>query len=155
MESVDVKLPHDMLEACKGFAQRDDVSLGHFIRQAIAHEISRNRNARPPNRADEQLIAPLRARLAGDLAYARSWDDLSARLRAKGFALVPAGGGLALHRWPSNERLCKASELGFSYSKLVHRFQAGFPGHAHTWIEARALSATPSPQEDFDLIEPF
>ena len=61
-------------------AQEDDISLGQLIRNLLSKEISRRRNARPPVRADEQFIAPLRARLAIDLAHGQSWNDIQARL---------------------------------------------------------------------------
>lgn len=60
-------------------AQEDDISLGQLIRNLLSKEISRRRNARPPVRADEQFIAPLRARLAIDLAHGQSWNDIQAR----------------------------------------------------------------------------
>ena len=52
------------------------------------------------------------------------------RLAHKGFLLAESGGGLILKR-QSGERLCKASELGYSYSRLLARFDTAFPGHAH------------------------
>jgi len=62
----------------------------------------------------------------------------------KGYVLRAAGGGLALHDWPGDRRLCKASELGFSYSRLMRRFSSPFPEHPHAWLAARMLPETPS-----------
>lgn len=138
-------------------AQEDDISLGQLIRNLLSKEISRRRNARPPVRADEQLIAPLRARLAIDLAYGQNWNDIQARLRQKGFILREAGGGLALHSYPADQRICKASELGFSYGKLMQRLSAPFPGHSHQWLADKfqlQIAATEQADDQiFDVID--
>jgi hypothetical protein len=148
-----VKLPVEMIVILHDMAQEADVSVGQLIRSTLASEISRRRNARPPNRADERLIAPLRARLAPILGTATNWRDVQAQLKRIGYILRPAGGGLALHNWPEDDRLCKASELGFSYSKLMHRFGAPFPNHPHRHLVARHIG--PEPDNDLDVIEPF
>ena len=118
MESIEIslKLPRPLLKPAQELARDRDESLGRVIRQAIADEVSRTRGnaAKTPNRANEQLLGPLRALLAADLAQAASWAELSDGLREKGYALREAGGGLALHRYPDGSRLCKASELGQS-----------------------------------------
>ncbi|MFA8386707.1 MAG: hypothetical protein ACEPO2_13870 [Pelagibaca sp.] len=88
-------------------------------------------------RPDEQLIAPLRALLADDFAYATTWGDLQARLRIKGYALREAGAGLALVVLPENRCVAKASDLGYSYSRLMRRLKAPFPGHAHSYLFSR------------------
>lgn len=121
-------------------ARDRDITLGQLIRDLLNAEISRHKNARPPNRADEQLVAPLRARLAPLISASRSWKMLEDNLASLGFEFRPAGGGLALYRISDGERLCKASELGFGYSRLVERFGEALPGHAHTWVAQRVLS---------------
>ena len=175
MEWIDVKLHAELADAAHRMARERDVTIGQLVRDLLAQEISRRNQARPPVRADEQLVAPLRARLADDLAHAKSWDELDRRLKAKGYQLIAAGGGLTLHQHATGRRVCKASELGFSYSKLATRIGAPFPGHPHAYLTQkfthvpmqRALqpqgSARPpatSPQtrditDDFDVIEPF
>ena len=137
MEDVYLKMHKEMVRVGAMIARESDISLGQLLRNLLSQEISRRKNARPPNRADEQLIAPLRARLASEFANAKNWESLQSRLIECGYELRPAGGGLALYSHPEGRRLCKASEIGFSYSKLVSRFRAGFPGHTHTWIEDR------------------
>lgn len=157
LETETLRLPRQMRLALYQMAQQDDVSPGQFVRSLIGREISRRSSARPPVRADEQLVAPLRARLADDLASATGWSDLDRRLRAKGFELRQAGGGLALHAYPEGRRLCKASELGFSYSRLMRRFGAPFPGHSHRWLADRMLTAPgrapEAEDDDFEVIE--
>ena len=160
MQPLELKLHPEMVKAASHMAAARDVTMGQLVRDLLAREIARNMRARPPIRADERLIAPLRARLAGDLAHATGWDDLQSRLMAKGYALREAGGGLALHTAPGGQRVCKASELGFGYARLMRRFGAPFPGHAHSWLAERMLGAdthtdTPDETSDFDVIEPF
>ncbi|WP_411224270.1 hypothetical protein [Marivita sp. S2033] len=137
MERVQFKISQDLLRVGALIAREEDITMGQLLRSLLAKEISRRKNARPPNRADELLIAPLRARLAPEFANATHWDSLQNRLKECGYELRPAGGGLALYTHPEGKRVCKGSELGFSYSKLVERYKAGFPGHSHTWIEER------------------
>ena len=151
-ERIVMRLPDHLRRGAETLARERDITLGQLVRDLLAREIGRSCAARPPVRADERLVAPLRARLAGDLAHARGWDDLQARLRSKGFTLREAGGGLALHEWPDDRRLCKASELGFAYSRLMQRFGAPFPGHSHRSLADRVLRGG---EPDDDLIEPF
>jgi len=159
MEPVSMKMQPEMLHAAAALARKADISLGQLIRDLLKREILRQQNARPPIRADEQLIAPLRARLANDLAHAKDWDELDHRLQSKGYVLRAAGGGLALHTSPGDARICKASELGFSYSRLMQRFRQRFPGHSHTWLAERFLNQPQSGVHDdtpeIDVVEPY
>ncbi len=131
MEHAQLKLSSETLSALRVWARREDVTVGQIIRDAIARDLRRREKAKTPNRADERLVAPLRALLADDLAYSRNWPDLERRLADKGFEFREAGGGLALHRRADGARLCKASELGYAYRALMRRFAAPFPGHRH------------------------
>ena len=150
---ITIKMPEAMYDATRRLALESDISVGQFVRHAVSDEIKRcTRNAKTPNRADERLLAPLRALLAADFGEARSWDDLATRLKAKGYCLREAGGGLALHSFPDGQRLCKASELGHAYRTLMRLFGQPFPGHAHQHLVARVL---PTDRDDFELIEPF
>ena len=152
-ETCEVQLGKSLREAAINLAVEQDISLGQLVRIALTKEIARANNAKPPVRADERLLAPLRARLAHDLAHATNWVDLENRLKNKGYILRVAGGGLALHDWPSDQRTCKASELGFSYSKLMRRFRKPFPSHPYRWLEHRMLEL---PEDaGVDVFEPF
>ncbi len=152
-ETCEIHLGKSLREAAIDLAAQQDISLGQLVRMALTKEIARANNAKPPVRADERLLAPLRARLAHDLAHATNWADLENRLKNKSYILRVAGGGLALHDWPSDRRICKASELGFSYSKLMRRFRTPFPSHPHRWLEHRMLEL-PEDAGD-DVFEPF
>ena len=129
--------------------------MGQVVRQAVSAEIGRfGRNAKTPNRADEQLLAPLRVLLAADFARSRNWQELNDRLRAKGYALREAGGGLAPHTHPDGVRMCKASELGHAYSPLMRRFGEPFANHRHRHLADRVLGPVRN-SDSFDVIEPF
>ena len=140
---ITVRLSDLALAALEREARADDTSVGHVIRDAIERDLRRRAPAKTPVRADERLVAPLRALLADDLAYARSWADLAARLGHKGFVLVESGGGLILCRSTTGERLCKASELGYSYARLLTQFNSPFPGHAHQATLRRVRRSLP------------
>lgn len=156
MERVTLQLPLDMLRVAQRIARDQDITVGQLVRNLLAREISRINPARPPNRADEQLVAPLRARLANDLAFSETWEDLQSRLMLKGYKLHPAGGGLALHLHPGGERVCKASELGYGYGRLLSRFNTSFPGHTHIHLAQRYTKISPRrPEKDSDVIEPW
>jgi len=133
MESVFVKLPAPAVEALNRIARQEDVSVGQIIRDALNRDFRRREKAKKSVRADERLVAPLRALLADDFAYAESWADLQNRLAGKGYSLREAGGGLCLHHL-NGERICKGSELGYGYASLMRKFQRPFPGHHHKWL---------------------
>jgi hypothetical protein len=143
MESVTLKISADMIAAIRQAAVEDDVTTGQIIREALTRELRRRHVAKTAVRPDEQLVAPLRALLADDFAYAKSWSDLQERLARKGHRLVEAGGGLALHDLRSGARLCKGSDLGYGYAALMRKFSAPFPGHAHHWLFDRVKQDLP------------
>ncbi len=118
-----------MLEHC---AAEDRTPIGHILHDVMLREMRRRSQATTTVRADERLVAPLRALLADDFAYAQSWADLQTRLSTKGYRLAESGGGLILVSCQTDTRICKASELGYSYSALFRRFNISFPWHAHS-----------------------
>ncbi len=138
--------------ALERIAEQEDLSVGQVIRDAIHRDLNRRQaKAKTTVRADERLVAPLRALLADDFAHARNWDNLIQRLGVKGYFLAESGGGLILMDRRTGHRLCKASELGYSLSRLTARFDASFPGHAHQSVlrrvrENRMAQAAPQDQ---------
>lgn len=144
MHEITLKLPAATLAALRRIADEDDMTPGQIIRAAISAEIGRRRKAaKTPVRADERLVAPVRALLADDFAYAASWQELLLRLNRKGFGLAEAGGGLIVYETATGQRICKGSELGHGYAALVRRFHAAFPGHKHRHIAERVLAGAP------------
>ncbi|MEL7091683.1 MAG: hypothetical protein AAFN94_08115 [Pseudomonadota bacterium] len=147
-ERIDIALQPTLRAAAEALARKRDVTLGHLVRQALEDELKR---AVPKTRtcADEGLVARLQRLLAGDFAAATGWDDLDRALAAKGFAVQPAGGGLVVVD-AGGKRMCKSSELGFGYARLVRRFHAAMPGHPH-----RMQHLLEDDPEDFEVIKPF
>ncbi len=131
---ITIKLSQPMVAALRDLAVKEDVSVGQIVRMALEKDLQRRAAAKTPVRADERLVAPLRALLADDFAYANSWTDLTSRLAQKGYALAESGGGLILIETATGQRLCKGSELGYGYAQLLRKFDAPFPKHRHTWI---------------------
>jgi len=125
-------LPPALWLALDRMARDEDVTVGQVIRDAIDRDLRRRAAAKTAVRPDERLVAPLRALLADDFAFARGWEELQSRLVAKGYHLAESGGGLILQAHESGRKVCKASELGYSYSTLLRRFDCTFPGHSHS-----------------------
>ena len=143
-ETVTLKLPRAMAFALRQLAAETDVTPGHIIRDAITRDLIRRQKAKTPIRADETLIAPLRALLADDFAYSNNWADLLLRLTTKNYTLAESGDGLVLQDRATGTRLCKGSELGYSYAHLMRRFDAPFPGHSHQWAYHRVQMEKPT-----------
>lgn len=142
---IHLKLPRAMILALQQLAGKDDVSVGQIIREAISRDLTRRQKAKTPLRVDEQLVAPLRALLADDFAYAKNWTDLQTRLHQKGYQLAEAGGGLVLQTI-NGARICKGSEIGYGYALLMRRFNAPFPGHAHQYMVFKMLAENAAPR---------
>ena len=138
MPTLILDIASETLAALRHVAEDEGATVRDIVADAVRRDLFRRTRAKKAVRPDERLIAPLRALLADDFAYARNWADLSDRLRVKGFALREAGAGLALVRCAGGERIAKASDLGYSYTRLMRRFQAPFPGHSHAYLFERA-----------------
>jgi len=138
MDTISLHLSPEQRRALYRIACDEDVSIGEIVVKSIEKELYRRTKAKTAFKPDERSVAPLRALLADDFAYATSWHDLQSRLSAKGYRVDEVGGGIAILR-EDGTKLCKGSDLGCSYSKLVHRFGAPLPGHAHVSIVERVL----------------
>lgn len=147
-----VDLTAETLKALRALAQANGTTpaaqAGHLLSvlldkpQPIPTARTSDRTAE--RSARQRLLAPVRALLAADLSIAKGWADLQARLAAHGYTLRERGGGLALYSTTTATHICKASDLGWSYSDLMRRFQDPFPNHAHEWLASRVLRAQPS-----------
>ncbi|MGJ8622712.1 MAG: ribbon-helix-helix protein, CopG family [Yoonia sp.] len=133
MDTVTFHLGPDTVATLRHLAGEEDTSVDQIVRDAIKKDLYRRSRAKTAQRADERRVAPLRALLADDLTYATGWDDLQARLQRKGYHLREAGGGVSLYD-AHGARVCKGSDLGYSYSRLMRRFKAPFPGHSHRYL---------------------
>lgn len=143
-------LPPDLRTALRAQARLHGRSSKAEAQKLLARGLGQHRDPAPaktPLRADEgsevgrgPLLAPLRALLAADLSKAQGWDDLQARLSNHGYTFRERGGGLALYCCTTAARICKASDLGWTYSDLMRRFDQPFPGHSHTHLAERVLN---------------
>ncbi|WP_299684012.1 hypothetical protein [uncultured Tateyamaria sp.] len=154
MERVEIRLPSQLLFAAQTLAGARDVSLGQLVRDALDQEVRRSAKPKTRTCADEALVARLQRLLAADIASATSWAHLERLLRSRGYKVEPAGGGLNLHD-AQGRRLCKTSELGFGYGRLVKRFGAPMPGHPHRMAHLLAGARDVADSDDFDVFEPF
>ena len=152
MESqITLTLDETLLRAARDVAATREITIQQLVKDALKDELARHhRTAKSPVRADERLIAMLRAKCAQDFAFADNWIDLIRRLLNKGIMLREAGGGLALFTAPSGARLCKASDMGYSLNALGRRFGAPFPGDKIGMHLYRASTTLPG---DADVID--
>ncbi len=170
MEWVDVKLQSDLADAARTLARERDVTVSQLLRDLVTREVDMTRRAKPIRTLEDRLVESLKDRLLPDFLQAKTWPDLTHRLKSKGYCLVAAGGGLALHDRKNGRRVCKASELGFGYSFLMRKMGEPFPGHPHQWFAEKVLtpdqagtlrddqnekSPVKDITDDFDVIEPF
>lgn len=64
-----------------------------------------------------------------EIESCRDWAELELKLEKIDLKMKPSGGGLALWEISTDKRVCKSSEVGWSYSTLVKRFKCPMPGH--------------------------
>jgi hypothetical protein len=138
MQTLPLRLDPTTHAALQQAARDSQWRLEDVVQDAIRRELFRRTRAKKAVRPDERLIAPLRALLADDFNYAIDWADLQNRLRQKGYMLQEAGAGLVVIRCDDGRKCAKASDLGHSYSRLMRRFSAPFPGHSHHYLFERA-----------------
>ncbi|SIO15629.1 hypothetical protein [Vannielia litorea] len=156
MQRISFQVSHPTLAALMDAAQRDDISVGQLLRDAVRRELHRRHaTAKTPQRADERLVAGLATLLAPAFAEAESWSQLASLLRLRGHELRPAGGGLAVHHISDGRRICKASELGQAYSTLIRRFQSPFPGHSQRHLVERVLGDVSAGADHDEVLEPL
>ncbi|MAM61970.1 MAG: hypothetical protein CMH11_10815 [Maritimibacter sp.] len=156
LQDVTFAMPPQMVEALERIGRDLDQTPGQVLRDLVARELRRRTGAKTPNRADEPLVARLQRLLAADMASATGWADLADRLARRGHEVRPAGGGLTLHDRETGARLCKLSELGFPYSRLVRKFRCPMPGHPHRMrhiLNENAAGVSPDGDDDLILIE--
>jgi len=141
LESVTLKLPRDLLSGAQRVATARDVTIGHMVRVLLKREVDRQLAEGRREEAEPRLLAALQALLGRDIAQARDWADLAARLRPHGYELRPAGGGVVVYKTSCGTRVCKGSEIGCSYGALVKRFGAPMPEHPHTMTHLGIMPA--------------
>lgn len=73
---------------------------------------------------DFETAALLRVHLSDDFSASTSWQDLSARLKNKGFYLKTDGARVHLHDCHSHVEICSCTFLGYPSAQLDKRFTA-------------------------------
>lgn len=140
-----IVFPPAVWSALEAEASKDATTVAAILREAVDRELYRRMRAKKAERPDERLIAPLRALLAHDFAYARGWEDLQNRLGGKGYALAESGPGLILLDLRTDLKVAKASDLGYSHARLAGRFGRPFPAHAHGHVVSQSRLGRPWP----------
>ena len=132
-----IDLAREHWEALDQLARREHVSVSALLQEAVRREVQRRGRAPKAEGPDEALLSPIRAHLADDFAYAKGWAELDTRLQRKGYRLAESGPGLILVAWPGGEKICKASDLGYSHARLARKFGQPWPDHAQAWRALR------------------
>ena len=127
LESVTLKLPRELLSGAQRVATAQEVTIGHMVRQLLKREVDRQLSSTDITTVSEGLISAVQTLLARDVADACDWDDLSHRLRPHGYVFRLNEGALVLFKTSCGTRICRGSELGFSYASLVERFGQQMP----------------------------
>lgn len=141
-----VQLSEEMSEKLAMRAYGSGVSVGAIIRQALSefldHRQPEARSQVSAPKEERQLegrqLDEIKSQIEEAVAASSSWDDLHKLCGEKNLELVPKGGGLVVRLADTKVELCKASEVGFAYSRLIKRFGNGLPGH-HEWLSDRIL----------------
>lgn len=122
---VTISVPDELTGALNTACERLGMTPERFIETALAAGIASWRRGGwrgdGPDLEDPLLIG-LRARYGRALSLATSWADLDSRLAAQDLALARSGGGLALMRRATGERICRASDVGPGAASLERRF---------------------------------
>ncbi|MCX7558047.1 hypothetical protein OS190_00605 [Sulfitobacter sp. F26204] len=127
-EIVPIEPPQSLLYNARYVTAHQDVSIGHLVRRLLAREIARRLHVDATQEGDQGLVMALQTLLARDMAEATNWKDLGERLAVQGYELQPGIGGVTLVKVPCETEVCRMSELGFPYRKLVCRFGTDMPG---------------------------
>ena len=144
-----VRLAPGQAENLRQAAQRLDISESEVIRRALNRYLVPERFIARSSEAHDERLLRIRDYLGKVLSRARNWQEVQSMLRARGICYAPRGGGLIIKRSESDQILCKASEVGPAYRKLVALF-GHFPGHPHVHIARKVADAEPSLIDDED-----
>jgi hypothetical protein len=81
----------------------------------------------------------IRRELEETLHWSNTWPELFAEIAKLNLELTPKGGGLCVRWKDTKTEICKASEVGLPYSRLIKHFGKPFPGHPHQRLADRIL----------------
>ncbi|MEP2642512.1 hypothetical protein [Roseobacter sp.] len=126
--TVSIQLPAELALAVHDLATEQEGTVAKIVEDVLIAHLARHRGEKKKSEiVDQRLIFALQKLLFRDMAEAKDWDDLDARLRSHGYFLRIAWGGLSLHTETSGHKLCNTADLGFSYVTFLRRFGPGKP----------------------------
>jgi len=149
--TVNVRMSVSMRDALEELAVETDMSVGQLVREALQRFLAevwahtgeeQNVDTSTPS-PDDSVLERCRQAVRQALSLASDWKTMQGILATNGYEYRALGGGLTMFDTTDGRYLCKASDVGPGYSKLIKRFRAPFPGHPHTWLADRVLSKTP------------
>ncbi|GFE49219.1 hypothetical protein So717_09720 [Roseobacter cerasinus] len=126
--TVSIQLPADLALAVHDLAVEQQGTVAKIVEDVLmAHLAAQEQVKKKSDAVDPRLVFALQKLLFRDMAEAKSWEDLDARLGRHGYFMRIAWGGLSLHTETSGQKLCNTAELGFSYATFLRRFGPGKP----------------------------
>ena len=125
------------VETCARRGEDPAALLSDFVRLKLKNW---DHTAKRELATDERLLVRLRLLVAEALSESQTWHDMAFALDKRGLAFQPSGGGLVLIDARTNRPLCKASEVGPSYARLVRRFASPNPAYRKAGSAAASIS---------------
>ena len=149
LEEHVVHLAPRQAEFLRDAARRMDISESEVIRRALMRYLVPDRFVARTSEAQDERMLRVRDFVGRVLSRARTWQEIQSLLRERGICYAPRGGGLIIKRVGSDQILCKASEVGPAYRKLVAMF-GHFPGHPHVHVARKVAEKDPRLIDDED-----
>lgn len=149
---LQVRVPKDVVRKIENASKKYDVTVGFIVREALCNylETLEIQNEDPDFNSINTLdLDQLEKTVQAAVKEVSNWKSFQNLLIQKNLEFWPKGGGLVLRKYDSKEEICKASQIGFPYSRLIKRFGEAFPGHSHQWLANRILD-----RDNHSLIEP-
>ena len=118
-----------------------DTSVGEIVREAISQFVDQIEESLQEEKQNIKSNEVLQCHeiLKEVLPNVENWKGLNDQLIKYGIEYYERGGGLAL-RWTTDKKyICKASEVGPGYSRLIKKFNSPFPNHSAQWLADRVL----------------
>lgn len=160
---IKVSLPGGLAESAQQIAEDNGVTLDAVIRAALRNLVERETGQVQAPKAKERVprlkkkyrapqvdLEKIATRMKRAVEVSSTWDELQHELRKDGLEVAPKGGGISIVRADTKTDVCKASQVGYAYAKLIKEFQAGMPGHSHDWLVKKVLGEA---VDDEPLIE--
>lgn len=93
---------------------------------------------------ETDALAIVAQKVFAGLAKSSNWAEMQAALAEDDLEYFERGGGLAIRVRSTGAYVCKGSEVGPGYMKLIGKFRAPFPGHSAVWLAEKVLQRAPN-----------